>query len=159
MSDRRLLICGSREQVTPPMMARVFKTVEGTVESDWQIVVGDAPGVDLLVIQACYLYRVPFECYGVLKEGRAIKLLRGAGGYITRDHLMTYHQVPGNDYKKRDRVMVESATHILGIWNGHSTGTKYTCDYADRLNRALALDDPCRKVVKLVNFALVGNRL
>ena len=38
-------------------------------------------------------------------------------------------------YHHRNRLIVEAADFIIAFWNGHSTGTAYTVDYARRMSK------------------------
>lgn len=38
-------------------------------------------------------------------------------------------------YHHRNRLIVEAADLVVAFWNGHSTGTKYTMDYARRMGK------------------------
>ena len=50
------------------------------------------------------------------------------------------HKKYRHPYHHRNRLIVEAAELVVAFWNGHSTGTAYTVEYARRLGR------PCRVV-------------
>lgn len=115
----KLLICGSRA-ATPPMLDYATRAVARAHAWGWEIVVGDAAGVDARVIEACCKLGVPFTIWGVQIAPRNI---------CCNSHLKNYRRVYGR-YLDRDRAMVDASDRILAIWNGDSRGTKYTYDYA-----------------------------
>lgn len=51
------------------------------------------------------------------------------------------------DYKRygkaapiiRNKTMIEIADMVIVVWNGRSTGTKFTIDYAKKLNKKLLI--------------------
>lgn len=53
------------------------------------------------------------------------------------------------DYKRygrgaafvRNRLIVDNADRVLAFWNGKSTGTKYTIDYAKKQNKSVDIID------------------
>ena len=42
-------------------------------------------------------------------------------------------------YHYRNRLIAERAEVIVAFWDGSSTGTMYTCDYAKRLNKCVII--------------------
>lgn len=124
----RLLICGSRI-ATPNMLAYAARAVERARDLGWQLIVGDAEGVDEQVIYKACWANIPFTFYGIRRAPRHFCCLT---------HLQNYIRV-GPDYLARDRLMVESADRVLAIWNGQSRGTFYTYRYAQKLGKAADL--------------------
>jgi predicted Rossmann fold nucleotide-binding protein DprA/Smf involved in DNA uptake len=116
-----VLITGSR-QTTPNMLAAARKVVEIAKNQGWTIIVGDAPGVDAEVIQACDVLGVPVEMHGAYNELRF------------RTHTGKNHWHPG-PYSDRDRIMVELCDRCIAIWNGKSKGTLDTAKAAKRLGK------------------------
>src|ERR1051326_7853894 len=112
-----LLISGSRG-ASPDMLRRAELGVLRAKQLGWSITVGDASGVDAVVIQTCNLNDVPYLCYGISRDPRCTIAKRSA-----------YTRVRGN-YLDRDRYMVHLADEVYCIWNGVSRGTKYTYDCA-----------------------------
>lgn len=114
----RLLICGSRQASDTLLDAARFAVYRANVNG-WRVVVGDAPGVDTAVADACQEFGVVFAMWGIAERPRYPRLPVG----------VAYHQVNGN-YLARDRAMVDGARFVLALWNGVSRGTRYTYDYA-----------------------------
>ena len=115
--DYRLLITGSRK-ATPEMLDYARRAVARAKEHGWHIVVGDAEGVDLAVMQACDALGVPYVCYGIdpqPRHGNPAQYVRCEGTFLDRD-----------------RVMARICHRVLAIWNGHSqrSGTIATWNYA-----------------------------
>ena len=118
----KLLICGSRH-ATKGMKATAWAAVRRAKELGWEIIVGDAPGVDRAVIEACIEYDVPCHAYGIHIRRRYI-----AG--VPYIKLNVPGDWPKNPYLFRDKVMVEMADFVYAIWNHESRGTRWTYDYA-----------------------------
>lgn len=127
----RLLITGSRE-ATPWMLKTTYDAVIRAKALDWTIVVGDATGIDQAVVEACCQQYIHFQCFGITDGPRCIQ----AGDELTCNwrFIGTYTKVNGN-FLSRDRHMVVVADRVLAIWNGVSTGTKYTFEYAQKLGK------------------------
>lgn len=119
----KLLITGSRK-LMPGMalIARRLVTEAGLREDT--VLVGDAEGIDEIVIKQCKALGVAYIVYGITPRPR------------NGDPVPRYVRVTGT-YLRRDEVMVDAADTVVGVWNGQSRGTKYTCDYA-RLRGKLA---------------------
>ena len=118
-----VLITGSRE-ASPEMLAKVVEVVMWCQREGHTILVGDAPGVDLQVRQACK------------NLGYASVIVFGAYRKIRFNHVQVGRFVPlQGDYLQRDRVMAQQCSLCVCIWNGRSVGAKYTADYALSLGR------------------------
>lgn len=118
MASDSLLISGSRD-ATKAMLDYAFRAVERAGERGWQIVVGDAPGIDQAVIDACNLFDVRCEIYGAKSSIRA----RVHPGQTTM-------ALPTRSYRVRDQDMVNHADYVLCLWNGRSRGTRYVYEFA-----------------------------
>lgn len=118
----RLLITGSR-QASPAMLLMAHNAVLRAASNKWQIVVGDAEGVDQRVQLSCCEQDIPFAVFGVTQYPRHI---------CCDKHIEHYAKVDG-DYLDRDRLMVGLADRVFAIWNGKSRGTKYTYDWAIKM--------------------------
>ena len=130
----KILICGSRE-ASPRMTDYATRCVFQASLKGHSIIVGDASGVDTAVIIAVRQYNVPCTIYGISKEARCAKQVETyctAMGYTAP--MPPYIRCEG-DFLARDRVMVEAADLVMGIWNGRSTGTMYTVNYARKLRK------------------------
>ena len=112
----KLLITGSR-YISSAGIAYARAAVQRAKDLGWTIVVGDAGGVDQAVMNECHRLGVKHEVWG-------------AYGKYRRTTPSARRNVIAGDYLERDRAMVERADKCLAIWNGSSSGTKYTYDQA-----------------------------
>lgn len=115
----KLLITGSRE-ATPEMLEYAREAVHGVYFMGWEIVVGDASGVDQAVIEECDRMGVPVTVHGGYGK---IRIRTKTGQNIAH---------PGS-YPDRNWAMVESLSpgdHCLAIWDGSSHGTRITFGHA-----------------------------
>lgn len=117
----RLLISGSRV-ASKAMLNTAYKAVERAKGNGWQIVVGDAEGVDYQALYACCWLNVDFEFFGISIVPRH---------YCCLSHINRYRKVSG-DYLARDRHMVALADRGFFLWNGRSHGTMYTYNYMQK---------------------------
>ncbi len=135
----KLLITGSRK-ATPEMLAYALKAVARAKERGWQVVVGDAAGVDASVIDACDELGVPVEVHG-------------AYGRIRNRTKTGKNIVQKCNYAARDRIMAEACEACLAVWNGQSGGTRTTLECAGELGKTVWLKnfgsgeggDPCTR--------------
>jgi len=114
-----LLVCGSR-LATPAMLDYTRRAVLRARDLGWNLICGDAAGVDNCVLRTCCQYDIPFEYYGPTAHPRQMCCAR---------HIAFYHQA-GTDYLTRDRYMVERCDRCLAVCHNHSRGTMYTYSYA-----------------------------
>jgi len=49
------------------------------------------------------------------------------------------HKVYRHPYHHRNRLIAEACDHLIAFWDGHSTGTKYTIDYARRIGKPVTI--------------------
>lgn len=89
-----------------------------------QVHVGDAWGVDAMVVAAARLLFLPICIYGINHTWRNIDVLHG----LQYPRAVCIHCDGG--YLDRDRYLVDHIDLLIAIWNGTSRGTKYTYDYA-----------------------------
>ena len=54
------------------------------------------------------------------------------------------HKKYRHPYHHRNRLIAEACDHLIAFWNGHSTGTKYTIDYAKRIGKPVTVIRPQR---------------
>jgi len=111
-----ILITGSRE-ISARGLQYAKAVVQRAKERGHDIIVGDAPGVDAVVMNECHRLSVTCTVVGAFN-----KLRRRTPTSITVT-------IDGN-YTERDRYMAQRCDACLAIWNGHSRGTKYTYDCA-----------------------------
>jgi hypothetical protein len=119
---RKVLITGSR-QAMPAMLAKVEEVVLWVKRQEYELLVGDAPGVDAHVRVCAETLSVPTTVYGAY--GR----LRGR----RRSHEQVV--VVPEAYAVRDRLMVQRCDLCVAVWNGRSRGTKDTVESARRLGK------------------------
>lgn len=132
-----LLISGSREWVDPaPVCQYVQRVVARAIEQGYTIYVGDAPGVDAFVVEACreMSYQNHTVTFALTQQPR-----NGGCGYTITQELVLNDPNNGivsfKDYTHRDRYMVELSDIVMCIWNGHSRGTRRVFDYAQMLGK------------------------
>ncbi len=128
--DKRVLVTGSRD-ATPAMLARARQLVACARKSENHItfLVGDAPGVDAAIIQACDELGLPVEVYGA--------------NCTFRHYTRTGRNIPvGGSYVTRDRVMAEACDECFAIWNGESRGTRLTFQAVIRLGKPVKIYRP-----------------
>lgn len=130
MNTKRVLICGSRD-ASPFMLDIAHYAVQRAKVKRLIVTVGDASGVDAQVVQSCIDLDVPFVCFGITPVPRIKDLV--IENYIQVHPYGQRSWIYG--YLQRDKVMVNCSDTVFGIWNGVSRGTKYTCDYAEKLGK------------------------
>jgi len=87
----------------------------------YTIIVGDACGIDEVVMQECHRLNTPCIVVGA--------------GRIRRRTPSCQTRVVQGSYTARDRYMVKQCDLCIAIWNGKSHGTKLTYDYANLLGK------------------------
>ena len=111
-----LLVTGSRI-ISEAGLAYARKVVKRAHQLEYEIVVGDASGIDDAVMRECHTLGVPCTVVGAYSKLRrrtpSCEVVQHAGSYI-----------------QRDRYMAERCDLCLAIWNGQSRGTKATYDFA-----------------------------
>lgn len=123
-----ILICGSRN-ITPAMLTKVEQIVQWVHEQGHCIICGDAPGIDSAVMVASCNLGLLHRVYGIADSPRNI---------CCAEHNNKYIQVLGN-YPARDRRMVEDSDRVFGICLNKSSGTVYTCAYAEKLGKPVGM--------------------
>jgi adenine-specific DNA-methyltransferase len=104
----KVVISGSRSISVLPLSA--IQSLDKIIEQGYEILVGDAPGIDLLVQQ--YLKSKDYKAVTVFHAYQ--KPRNNAGFYVVK--------VDGN-YTDRDKFMCSIADFGLAIWDGVSKGT------------------------------------
>jgi adenine-specific DNA-methyltransferase len=116
--SKTVIISGSRSIKQLPALS--IASINRIIELGFQVIVGDAPGVDSLVLN--YLKSKSYHSvtvYYALFDGKGKP--RNTAGYPCVG-------VSGN-YRERDKFMCSIADYGLAIWDGKSTGT------AENINR------------------------
>jgi hypothetical protein len=107
---QKVLFSGSRE-ASPMMLEATHRyLMEHIAGRDILVIVGDADGVDLRVIQTCDENDIPVEVHGAY---RAIRHKSFTGQNISHD----------TDYHGRDRIManlIGATDRAVIVWNGIS---------------------------------------
>jgi hypothetical protein len=110
----KVVISGSRSIKVLPTEAKSRLTK--IMSFDAEILVGDAPGVDLLVqeflVQQQYQKVCVYHAYA--------KARNNVGGFKTQGGY--------NSYVERDKAMCQAADYGLAIWDGESRGTRANID-------------------------------
>lgn len=144
-----LMISGSRK-TTENILQYTYDVVDRSIANGFDIVVGDAMGVDSAVVWRCLEKEYDeFTVYGTKTTPRNeapttnYKLFQAIEG-----------QGDGRNYTDRDRFMVDMADRVMCIWNGESKGTIAVAEYARKSNKQFWLfglygDSP--KVVDLTS--------
>lgn len=106
---------------------------------DSKVIVGDASGIDTMVINSCIEHKIPLTVCGISD------LPRNGREYLGND-LFTYKKIESDVFTSaadlflnRDRFMADNALIGIFLWNGLSRGTKYTHDYMRELNKKVVL--------------------
>lgn len=115
-----ILISGSRSLTNE--MNYALALVGRCKELGATVLVGDAAGIDNLVLRACHQLSVPCIIHHIARSPR---------------HLSSSAQTIRVDgsYTHRDEYMVEHADLVMCVWDGTSRGTKHVFDYAKSLNK------------------------
>lgn len=119
-------ISGSRsiKSLSSECIARINKIIE----LNYQIRIGDAPGVDTLV--QAYLYQVNYQNVQVWHIGS--KPRNNMGSWYTIE-------VSGN-YRDRDRSMHRYCKFGLAIWDGKSPGTQRNIEQLGKRMRIILIN-------------------
>jgi hypothetical protein len=108
----KLLISGSRE-ANPAMLDYARRSVERAHTLGWEIIVGDAAGIDQAVASRAAELDMAITIFGLGASPR-----NRVGGPT-----VVYRRVGVRTYSQRDMHMVAIADSVLCIWNGQSKGT------------------------------------
>jgi len=105
------------------MMKVVRQVMERLKSTGDHVIVGDAAGIDALVIFYANQLGIPCAVYGATERPRS------------NVYHFPYHYIPhqgsmAQAFLNRDRVMVSKAGMCIAIWNGASRGTQYTFNQA-----------------------------
>jgi hypothetical protein len=126
---KKILVSGSRE-----ITAKMETIVRAVMYKIWYrgnntILVGDASGVDALVIEWAQKLHIPYLCVTPHSKPRNLAAL---DNFMTiKPDMNTLRSMPHSYvYTYRDRWMVDEADHVICIWNGHSKGTRNVYEYA-----------------------------
>lgn len=125
---KKVLITGSRQNYEI-FLPRITKGLLNVFMSYSSIIVGDAKGVDAVIVRKCNEMGIPYTCYGISRMGRNPE---SYGNYKQVEGASNYGK---GAYFYRDEVMVELSDVCVAFWNGFSKGTKHTYDYARKLGK------------------------
>jgi len=104
------------------MLQMAVNAVERAKALGWEVVVGDASGIDAKVIETCDGLDVPVTVYGGYNKMRNFTKF---GKNIRLDQT----------YIQRDAYMAGECDKCYAIWNGVSRGTKLTYQMALDLHK------------------------
>lgn len=128
----KLLVCGSRETCNDAIdFAR--RCVDRAKVKGYEIIVGDATGIDTEVVVHAMTHRLPLTIYGITRTARCWSAIEQTVKLHKVD-FPTYTRCEG-DFLARDRVMAEACDICIGVHNGISRGTLYTVNYARHLGK------------------------
>lgn len=131
----KLVISGSRE-TTPTMIFYIERAVRRAHQLGWELLVGDAPGIDAAVIAQADRLNVPVTVYGISPLPRNATL---TGIYL---QVQTPLGATRDKYAFRDRHMIARADVGLFVWNGASKGTIAAYEYARHIGIKAHLVQP-----------------
>lgn len=131
---KTVIISGSRSIKELP--AEAIASLNRIIELQFKIIIGDAPGVDSLVLN--YLRQAKYHCvkvYYALFDGKGKP--RNTAGYPCIG-------VSGN-YRDRDKLMCSLADYGLAIWDGKSIGTAENISRVQKTRVIWAKSEPMHK--------------
>lgn len=128
---KTVLICGSRYG-----SQKLYDLARGIVHKQCfvgnRIIVGDADGIDSVVVQAVERIACSYTCFGISEHPR--------NGAICYERVAVEEFFPAKKkYQMRDEFMIEQADIVIALWNGYSTGTKHVADFALSLGKIVYL--------------------
>lgn len=105
------------------------------------MIVGDASGVDSVVVQALEKINCNYTCYGISE--------------LPRNGAICYERVPVEEffhikkkYQIRDELMIAQADIVIALWNGYSKGTKHVADTALSMGKRVYMRTDSRVVYR-----------
>lgn len=128
--SKTVMISGSRTIKQLPEAAN--ESINRIIQLKFQIIIGDAPGVDQLVID--YLWEI--KNYHSRYVQIYYALFNGSGRPRHRRGYQTFG-IRGN-YSDRDKQMCKLADYGLAIWDGRSKGTKANIERVKKTKIILA---------------------
>jgi hypothetical protein len=136
--SKTVIISGSRSIKQLPSEA--IASINRIIDLKFQIIIGDAPGVDSLVLK--YLKSKNYQkvkVYYAQFNGKGKP--RNTAGYFCVG-------VSGN-YRDRDKLMCSIADYGLAIWNGKSIGTAENINRVQKTRVIWAKSDPMHKYSRI----------
>ena len=109
---KKVAVVGSRDFANTRLLAEVLEEYRPVMTA---VISGGAKGADRLGEQWANKNGIPTEIF-------------------YPDHKRYKHA-----FHHRNRLIVEAADLVVAFWNGHSSGTKYTIDYAKRLGKPVRI--------------------
>ena len=122
-----LLISGSRDD-NSVMRKYARRCVQRAKDRVYLVIIGDAHGIDAVVMEECHRLGVPHIVYG-------------ANGTIRRRTPSCSIYICDGNYLARDYEMAKACDLCIGIWNnkkksnGGKSGTEHTYGYAVELGK------------------------
>ena len=112
-----IVITGSRE-CNNAMCQKIHEITAWAKANNHTILTGDAHGVDVVTRADCRKLHIPCSVYGAFNRFR----LSNMGGHLEDCRFA--------DYTTRDKFIVDHADLVIAVWNGKSSGTRLTFQYA-----------------------------
>ena len=109
---KKLLITGSRKAGSQ-LLWLSWELISTLNKDIWEVIVGDAPGIDANVIRSCDYHGIKVTVYGAYDKMR--------NKTTTGENVTT----PGS-YPDRDKIMADKCDQCVAFWDGKSRGTKIT---------------------------------
>lgn len=120
----KILISGSRD-TSPKLLERAhFITVKAWYRG-YEILVGDAPGIDMQVVKTAEKFNANYTAYGITAKARNNALC-----YVNVSSRFDKKYNAHAAYYHRDRLMVAEADMIFCVWNEESMGTYRVFEFA-----------------------------
>lgn len=106
----KLAVIGSRTFRDKRLLAKVLAEMNPD-----EVISGGADGADKLGEQWAKKFNIPTQIF------------------------YPNHKVYRHPYHHRNRLIVEACDELVAFWDGSSTGTKYTINYAKRMNKPVTI--------------------
>lgn len=140
------------------LKALLFRQIEQLITAFGitHFISGMARGIDIyaaeIVLQLKKAHPVTLECV-IPCEEQAVRWPESEreryfsiAAQADRETMLQYHYTQ-DCYRKRNRYMVDRSDHILAVWDGTSSGTARTIQYACCKGRQILIIDPVRLAV------------
>lgn len=140
------MICGSR-MANRNMLHYTQRLVESLALADPQpvLLVGDAKGVDQMVVQTATRLNMVCFCAGISPRPRNGGATNKRSTYLDLSQIKKddwLFQVPCTTYTLRDEWLARRAHVVYCVWDGRSPGTQHVYEYAKSLYKDAKLICP-----------------
>ena len=118
--SQTLMMCGSRDD-SAALRQLAVDAVYRARDNGWKrILVGDALGIDQVVVKACEHIKLPYLAVGITRYPR-----NGAKHY----QWILSATAGRAGFQYRDRYLADRSAAVLCFWNGESQGTLNVYEY------------------------------